>query len=492
MLQDIKNTIRQSAVYGLSRVSTKLIAFILLPLITLNFTVSEFGVYVLTESLWQIFWAVFSFGFESGIIRWYIDIKDPNKRKIFLFSVYSFLFVFNFLLIIVIYFFSPQLSQLVYESVSYSKFIIYSALIAFVEAFSFVIFLQLRIEEKVKAYSALAILSTVISLILQVYFLQYSQIKLEGIFISKIIAPLLIIVILLPYIIKHLQIGFDKLLIAALLKYSFPIMVAGLILTLVNQIDRYILASLTDLKNVGIYGLANSISGLVNFLIVSPFVLSFTVISWKKLNDDNAKRFYTKSITYIFLSIIYVSMFIALFTPHLIKVFTMKTDYWTAAIYVPWVILAMPFYGIHFVGVFSFYVTKKTKYVFYSYTIALIANIVLNLIFIPLFGIYGAAIVNLFSFVLLTVAIYIFSRKNYYFGYEWFKILKMLLCYLILVFPFFYFTFENRTFEIALKCIAFITFPFLLYVLNFYERIEIRSIYGFVNKYLLSKFSGKN
>jgi O-antigen/teichoic acid export membrane protein len=365
----------------------------------------------------------------------------------------------------------------------------YAAFIAFVEAFSFTVFLQLRIEERVKTYSTLAVLSTVISLLLQIYFLQYTQIKLEGVFIAKIIAPLSILVILLPYIVKHLKIGFDKTVMKALLKFSFPIMVAGLIMTLLNQVDRYILSYLTDLTKVGIYGLAYSISGLVNFLIISPFVLSFTVISWKKLSDANAKRFYTKSITYLFLAVIYFSIFVSLFTPHLIKIFTMKTDYWTASAYVPWVILAMPFYGIHFIGVFSFYVTKKTKYVFYSYTIALFSNIVLNFIFIPLLGIYGAALVNLFSFALLTISIYFFSRKNYFYDYEWFKIIKVLISYSFLVFPFFYFSFESRALEIALKCAAFIIFPFLLYIMNFYEKVEIQSIMGFLRKYLRFKRS---
>ena len=485
MLSDIKNTVKQSAIYGLSRISTKLVAFILLPLLTLNFTVAEYGIYVLTESFWQILWAVFLFGLESGIVRWYLDITDEIKRKRFLFSVLTFVFVLNLILILIIYAFSSQLSLLIYSEISYTKLVVYSSLIASVEAFSFIIFLLLRIEEKAKAYSTLAILSTLISLLLQVYFLQYSNIKLEGIFISKIIAPALIILVLLPYFLKRIRLGLEKNLLRDLLKYSFPIMIASLVITLLNQIDRYILGFFTNLNNVGIYGLAYNISGLINFLIISPFSLAFTVISWKKLNDENAKRFYTKTVTYLFLSVIYISLIISLFTPHLIKIFTLKTDYWIASNYIPWIILAMPFYGIHFIGVFSFYVTKKTKYVLYSYVAALFINIILNILFIPKFAIYGASFVNLFSFFILVIVIYFFSKKNYFFEYEWLKIFEMIFCYVILVFPFFYFSFENRILEIFLKILAAAVFPFFLYFMRFYEPIEIKSIKGFINKYLI-------
>lgn len=487
MLEDIKNTIKQSAVYGLSRISTKLIAFILLPLLTLNLSVAEYGVYVLTESLWQILWAIFLFGFESGVVRWYLEIKEESKKKRFLFTVSSFLVAFNFLLILAIYLFSTSLSNLLFESISYSKFVILASFIAFVEAFSFIIFLILRIEEKAKAYSILAVISTFVSLILQIYFLQYTQIKLEGVFISKIIAPALIILILLPYFIKHLKIGFEKHLLSELLKYSFPIMIASLVITLLNQIDKYILGYFTTLKDVGIYGLAYNISGLINFLVISPFALAFTVLSWKKLKDENAKRFYTKTITYLFLAVIFISMIIALFTPHLIKIFTLKTDYWSASLYVPWVILAMPFYGIHFVGVFSFYVTKKTKYVFYSYIIALVVNVVLNILVIPSFTIFGAAVVNFISFFILCVTIYFFSKRNYFFEYEWRKIFIMLAVYVLLIFPFFYFSFENRYVELTLKGIAVLIFPFILYIFKFYEPIEKQAIRGFINKYFLRK-----
>ncbi len=485
MIQDIKNTLKQSAIYGLSRISTKLIAFILLPLLTLNFTVSEYGIYVLTESLWQILWAVFLFGFESGVIRWYLEITDNTRKKRFLFSVSLFLLIFNLVLVCIIYAFSLPISLVVFDKTGYSNLIVFSSLIAVVETFSFIVFLLLRIEEKAKAYSILAVLSTLISLLLQIYFLQYTSYKLEGVFAAKIIAPLAILMILLPYFIKHIKIGFESELLKGLLKYSFPIMTASLVITLLNQVSRYILGNLTNLDDVGIFGLASNISGLINFLIVSPFTLAFAVLSWKKLSDSNAKRFFTKTTTYLFFGVIFISLIIVLFTPNLIKIFTLRTEYWIASKYVPWIILSMPFYGIHFIGVFSFYVTKKTKYVFYSYTIALIVNVALNFLLIPAFGIYGASIANVISFVVLVVIIYIYSKQNYFFEYEWSKIFTMLVCYLVLVFPFFYFEISNLVLQLIMKFTAVLLFPLLLYVFKFFEEVEVKNIKGFVNKYLI-------
>ena len=191
--------------------------------------------------------------------------------------------------------------------------------------------------------------------------------------------------------------------------------------------------------------------------------------------------------TYLFLSVTYIAIFISLFTPHLIKIFTLKMAYWEAGKFVPWVSLSVPFYGIHFIGIFSFYVTKKTKYALYCYLIALASNVILNFIFIPIIGIYGAAFVNLISFIILNLAIYMYSKKNYFFSYEWMKIFYIVVCYFLVVTPFFYFNFENRTLEISLKIIACVIFPFLLYLLRFYEPIELLSIKGFANKYFFKR-----
>jgi O-antigen/teichoic acid export membrane protein len=147
----------------------------------------------------------------------------------------------------------------------------------------------------------------------------------------------------------------------------------------------------------------------------------------------------------------------------------------------------MPFYGIHFIGVFSFYVTKNTKYVLYSYLIALAVKVVFNFIFVPYYGIYGATFVNLLSFFVMAFSIYLFSKKNYYFNYEWYKIFIMMLIYSAGIIPFFTMTINNRIIELLLKGMVFLFFPFILYIFRFYEPIEIQYIKGFIIKYLLKR-----
>ena len=489
MLQDLKNTIKQSVIYGLSRISTKLISFILLPLYSITFSVSEYGVIVRIETLWQIFWAIFLFGLESGIVRWFTQIHDPKKRKTFLFTVTVFVLMLNTILVISIYFFSDPLSNLIFGTHAYSNLVNLAAIIAILETIYFVFFLLLRINEKAKLYAILAIITSLLNLGFQYYFILYTNTKLEGIFIAKIISPFVIVVILLPYYLKHISFGFEKEYLKEILKYSFPIMLATLVSTLLNQSDRYILGYLTNSAEVGIYGLGYNICGIINLLIISPFTLAFSVISWKKLKDDNAKRFYTKNVTYLFFAVIYFSIAISLLTPHAIKILTLNTDYWKAKDIVPWIAFSVPFYGMQTISIFSFYVTKNTKYILYFYVSALIINIAFNFLLIPYFKMYGAAMSNFISFLFLSLIFYFYSKKEYFFRYEWFKIISSLIVGILLVFPFFYFQINSNLLQIILKLIAIGLFPFILLPFGFYEPIEIESIKGFINKYFIKRLN---
>jgi O-antigen/teichoic acid export membrane protein len=477
LLKDIKNTIIESAIYGLSRISNKLVGFIIFPLISVYFGLNEYGIIVRIDSLWQILWAIFLFGFESGIVRWYTLIPNTSQQKKFLFTASLFLLLINLIFILVFYLSSGILSKVLFDNFNYNKLIIYAALIAFSEVFSFLVFLILRIEKKAALYTIFSILYSIILLALQYYFIVYTSYKIDGIFISKILAPVTIIILLFPYYIKHLKIGIDYKNFIELLKYSFPILAGGLAVTLLNQSDKYILGIITSSDNVGIYGLSAYIAGLITMLIVSPFSLSFTVYSWQKLKDDNAKRFYTKSITYLFFVCLTAALCLSLFIPHVIKIFAAKPEYWLATPYVPWLALSVSFYGIHFISVFSFYVTKNTKYIFYSYFLSLTLNILLNYILIPLAGISGTVAASMISYFMLPLTLYLFSKSQYYFSYEWLKIFKLISVYSLLF---------------TAKIISIFLFPVFLYFIKFFEPIEIEKIKLIFLKYSKLKTKRKS
>ena len=301
MLQDIKNTVKQSAIYGLSRISLKFVSFILTPVISIYFTVSEYGVLDRFERFWQIIFAVSLFGMETALLRWYTLTENKEEKKSLIFTILLYLAGLNIVLVLIGSIFSASLSQIIFDNRGFANIIVLTFLIACFEALMVVPLSLLRAENKPGKYLLITIAGTVIALVLQLYFLIYTNNKLEGIFISKFIAPCLTFLVLLPFLLKRMSLKFSLRHLKELLAFTFPLMLTGVVSTLLNSVNRFILGFIGKPDDVGLFSLASNISGILTFVLISPFQLAFNAIFWQKLKDSNAARFFTKSVTYSFL-----------------------------------------------------------------------------------------------------------------------------------------------------------------------------------------------
>jgi O-antigen/teichoic acid export membrane protein len=421
---------------------------------------------------------------ETAVIRWYSLLNDDVQKKSLIFSVFSFLLVLNLLILFISSFYSQNISSLLFNSGNFSEIVILCILISTFETLLGIPLVILRIKEKAFLYSSVVIIETIFSLFLQIYFITQTDYGIKGIFYSKLAASFLAFLILVPTLLKTINLKLNFGIFSEVIKFALPLMTASLVSTLFNNIDRYILGYLTDSGQVGLYGLGYNIAGVLTFLLISPFALAFPPIFWKKINDENSSRFFTKSMTYSFFVFIYGALVLSLVSPFFIKIFARNPDYWAAKNIVPLISFSLVFYGMQVVGFMSFYHSKKTSIVLLVLLVSLILNVMLNFLLIPHFKMYGAAFATFISFAGSVLLIYKFSKKYYFIKWENYKLFISMLLAVIIVIPFYMFKIESTILSIALSLIAIIVFPFILYPLRFYEEIELLTIKKFFLKYL--------
>lgn len=78
----IKKTLRQTAIYSLGNLTSKVIGFILLPLYTDYLSVSEYGIFAILEATSQILIGIFGFNFTTSMMRWCVSEKSADGQKI--------------------------------------------------------------------------------------------------------------------------------------------------------------------------------------------------------------------------------------------------------------------------------------------------------------------------------------------------------------------------------------------------------------------------
>jgi O-antigen/teichoic acid export membrane protein len=195
------------------------------------------------------------------------------------------------------------------------------------------------------------------------------------------------------------------------------------------------------------------------------------------------KRFYSKVLTYLTFGLVWAGMALSLFSKEIIKLLAQKQSFWPSYEVVPVIVLSYVFFGMRIVSSLGMYLNKKTKYVAYTTVAAAALNIILNIIFIPEFGMMTAAYSTLISFIFLYLISYYYGNISYSIPFENLKIVEAIIIGVLLYICAAVFNNDSLIIRITVKFAALILYPFLLYLFRFYEAIELERVKGFILKW---------
>jgi len=181
-------------------------------------------------------------------------------------------------------------------------------------------------------------------------------------------------------------------------------------------------------------------------------------------------------LTYFVFVLFWAGLGLSFFGKELIKLLALNPDYWVAYQVVPYIILAYIFSGARYVVSLGLNFKRKTKYIAYTTIGVAILNIGLNFLLIPKYKMMGAAVATIISFAALYFTTYFIANRFYKIPYENLKLLKMLILAIVLFFLSTLLANLQILPRILIKIVILISFPFILYLMNFYEEIEILSL----------------
>ena len=83
LLNSIRQTSKDSIVYGLGNIAVKIIGFVLIPLYTNPkfFSVDDFGVIAILDITGLVMISVMASGLPQSLMRWYWDKNHTNNQK---------------------------------------------------------------------------------------------------------------------------------------------------------------------------------------------------------------------------------------------------------------------------------------------------------------------------------------------------------------------------------------------------------------------------
>lgn len=473
---EIKKTIKQTAIYSLGNISTKLVGFILLPLYTDYLTINEYGILAILQAILQILIGVFGFNLPTAMMRWYAVEEDVKKKKSIVFNTFFSTTIIAVILSVLLIPFSKDFSLQMFSTNKFSNYFVFLFLAVSAGIISSVPLNVIRLKELPKFYVLLSVLKFIAIVLLNIYFVAYAQMGVEGIMISELIGSLIVIVVALPIIFKNSNFILDLKILKEMFIYGFPLVLSTTFSFMLTLGDRFIIKYLYDNSSVGIYSLGHKVASVINMLILQSFQLGFLPLAYKKIGTPNAKRYFSKILTYYTTILTFAALGISLLGKEIIEMLAQNEEYWHASVVVPIVAFAFVIKGIQYNFSLCFHYSKKTGYVASIIVVTAIINILLNFVLIKSFGFIGAAYSLLLSTILMMFLSYYYGQKVYRIPFELIKISKIVAIALLFYFLSVFISSDGLLINVLIKLFLLISFPLVLLKASIFEEIEIISL----------------
>lgn len=485
MKAQLKRLTSDTAVYGLSSILGRFLNFLLVPLYTNIFSSNDYGIVAPIYSYLAFLAIIVPFGMESAYMRFVSTLEAGTKRQTFS-TPFWIVTIIALVIAIIIHLSSGFISPILQLKSDWSIMVPLCAWTIAIDAICIIPFASLRMDNKSKIFALIKFSSIVLTVVLNVWFVAILKMSIVSIFIAGLAGSLLSFVLLLPTIIRNTESDISSTLMKSLMKVGLPTVPAGIAGMMVQVIDRPIMLYLTDAKTSGIYQ-ANYKLGIFMMLFVSMFQYAWQPFYLQMAKDEQASKLFARVMTYFILIGVSIFISLTLFIEPILNIsilgyHLLGKEYWSGIHIVPIILLGYLFTGIGVIFSSGLLIKKKTTYMPLVMGTSAIANVVINFSLIPRFGITGAAIATLASYIIMAMLYWFFTNKIYPVPYEYSRLAKLIFSAALPVII--YLTGWNPISgnDVIWRFILLASFPVLLLLVQFFETNEFRGMLQLIRK----------
>jgi O-antigen/teichoic acid export membrane protein len=377
---------------------------------------------------------------------------------------------------------APQITSLIFADARVRPDLLQLIfIIGFFEVITVVPDSILRVRFQSARYSILNIIAFLFQIILISYLVIVVDSSVQSVLIGRLAGAIFEAAIFFLAVRRELSLLFSYKELREMLSFGTPLIFNQIAFFMFLMIDRLFLDHYTSIREVGIYALANTLVSAVTVLATGPFTQVWSVMRFSVMKEDVAEEYYSRVLTYIVLVSMFLALGVAAVAGDGLQLKGLK-GYWPAAEILPLLSLSAVFDSASRVLNIGTTLKKRTVYAPLVLIAALGVNIALNFLLIPRFGIMGATLSTLISFIVFCALRYWSSNLFIKVRYEWGRVFTILMVGGVLIGTFYLLDFARGTpptqtvlyLSLVVKTLLAVSFPALLYALRFYDEKERR------------------
>lgn len=373
------------------------------PIFTRMLTTDEYAVYTIYQSWYTIISILATLNLSYGVFNNGMT-KYPEDRPRFVSSMQG-LSTCATALIAVIYFafmsfwtgvfdLSPLLmSMMLLEVLFVPSFLFWSA--------------EQRYSYRYRKLVVVTLIMAVLSPALGVISVYLSRFKAEARIISYVAVQVVVGLIFMIYNYRRNTHFFNREYWKFALKFNIPLIPHYLSTTVLGQADRIMIKKMVSDSAAAIYGVANTIS-MMMVIVTAAINNSFIPYTYKELKEERYDGI-RKNTNFLLVIVAGACVIAMAFCPEIIRIFASK-EYYDAIWVMPPIAGAVYFMFLYPLFANIEFYFEKTRFVAVASSIAAVANLVLNYIFINKYGYYAAGYTTLACYIVYAAAHYVFYK----------------------------------------------------------------------------------
>lgn len=473
--KEAKVIVRHTAVYGMANVLDRAVSFLMLPVYTRFLTPVDYGILELIGITVSLLGVTLGMGVEAAVSRFYFDYKETEKRNLVVSSGLLGYSGSALIFVVILLPFSNVLADLILDSASLGHYFVVALIGLGLSLIQPINLAYLRVQQKSGTLLVVQVVKTLFGLSLIILLVVVKEMGVYGVLLGTLISDLTLTILLTIFTLTRTRLRVDWTLVKGMIKFGLPLVPSNISAFMVQASDRWFVKEYVNIATTGLYSLGYKFGTLVHQFVTSPFIQIWTPRRFEYFDKEGSDRIFARIFTYFCAVALFVGLMISLLSKEIIRVMTTEA-FWSAHLVVPVVVLAYIVFSFHYHFNVGILIKKATKYIAYVNVANGILNIILNIIMIRRYGVWGAAFATLICFVFKAGMTYYYSNRLYRISVEWRRVIILFAGAICLYLAGSLIETGSLWLNVAAKAGVGLTYPILLYWMRLFDSSEIAKI----------------
>lgn len=408
--------LRFSLIYAFGDLLTKGARIVLIPYYLSTMTQAEVGELAVLQAIIIFSWTILAFGFGFVVRRYYHDYQEQGDSfvsTLWTVRLLGGLPVYGLLLLAGYAFFNYSDGTIPLE------WILLAITAGFLKGGLNIVEFWLNIREEPVKYRAFTFFQFLTTTLFIIFFVSVKKLGVQGVIVGELCSYSVFAVISAFMLFRKALPSLKSVRWREVFSYCLPVLPHALFMWGLMGVDRLILNEYVDTDRIAIYEVGYLLGSFLS-IIVRSMRAAWIPAYFKNAKDSDSSEQFGKVASIYFYLAFYAALGGMLFSPEIIYLFSFTSaKTYLDSVYVMRIVI----FGFVAMALFlainqPLLYERRTGLLAMISGTGLAVNVGVNLLLIPQYGIWGAAIATVIAYVVMTAMTFVITTRIYSFQWE--------------------------------------------------------------------------